>query len=413
MEDLPVANAFAEVNERVGAAARLLNLEPDLLQALTHCEREVSVWVPLRRANSKFEMLAGYRIQHSRARGPQKGGIRFHPTVDLDEVRALASLMTWKTSLVDVPFGGAKGGVAVDATALSAAEKEQVIRGWTRALGSVIGPQCDIPAPDVGTDAQTMAWLMDEYSKRKGFAPACVTGKPLELFGAPGREEATGRGTARMAAAVMERLGRTPRGARVAIQGFGNVGRFAALGCQALGMRVVAVGDVNGGIYNHEGLGLDEKTTVDALRARYSGAAVDASAVLSVDCDVLIPAALGEVIHAGNVGDVKAEFIVEGANKPTTMAADKVLVSRGVTVVPDILANSGGVIGSYFEWTQNVQEYRWTLERFRRELDDHMTRAFEETFEASKRFDVDLRTAAFVVGVGRVAAALRLRGSLT
>src|SRR5487761_2300110 len=257
MEDLPVANAFAEVNERVGAAARLLNLEPDLLQALTHCEREVSVWVPLRRANSKFEMLAGYRIQHSRARGPQKGGIRFHPTVDLDEVRALASLMTWKTSLVDVPFGGAKGGVAVDATALSAAEKEQVRRGWTRALGSVIGPQCDIPAPDIGTDAQTMAWLMDEYSRTHGFQPACCTGKPLALFGAPGREEATGRGVAQMVASILKATRRPTQGARVAIQGYGNVGRFAALRCRELGMNVVAIANVIGGIENQAGLDID------------------------------------------------------------------------------------------------------------------------------------------------------------
>ena len=412
MSDPPIPNAFAEVNERVRAAASLLDLESDLLLALTHCEREVSVSVPLRREETGMEMLAGYRIQHSRARGPQKGGIRFHPTVDLDEVRALASLMTWKTSLVDVPFGGAKGGVAVDSSTLSANEKEQVIRGWTRALGSVIGPQSDIPAPDVGTDAQTMAWLMDEYSKREGFSPACVTGKPLELFGAPGREEATGRGTARSAVAVVEHMGRTSQGMRVAIQGFGNVGRFAALVCQELGMRVVAVGDASGGVHNPAGLMLDQATTISALRESDSGEVIAASAVLTVDCDLLIPAALGDVIHAGNVEQVKAEFIVEGANKPTTMAADAALIARGVTVVPDILANAGGVIGSYFEWTQNVQEYRWTLERFRNELDDHMTRAFEETYGASKHYGVDLRSAAFVVAVGRVASALRLRGSL-
>lgn len=412
MSDLAAPIAFAEVNERVEAAAHLLDLESDLLLALTHCEREVSVSVPLRRDDKSFEVLPGYRIQHSNARGPQKGGIRFHPTVNLDEVRALASLMTWKTSLVDVPFGGAKGGVAIDASNLSATEKEQIIRGWTRALGSVIGPQSDIPAPDVGTDAQTMAWLMDEYSKRAGFSPACVTGKPLELFGAPGREEATGRGTARMAALVLERMGRPVAGARVAIQGYGNVGRYAALVCQELGMRVVAVGNSTGAVHHPEGLTLDVSTTVASLRDSNVGDWIGSDEVLTVDCDVLIPAALGAVIHAGNVQDVQAEFIVEGANQPITAAADTVLLARGVTVVPDILANAGGVIGSYFEWTQNIQQYRWSLERFRRELDDHMTGAFEETFQATKRYGVDLRTAAFAVAVGRVASALRLRGSL-
>jgi glutamate dehydrogenase (NAD(P)+) len=402
--------AFDQVNERVQRAAALLGLDPAVEEALTHCEREVSVAIPLRRDDGSFEVLDGYRIQHSSARGPQKGGIRFHQDVDLDDVRALSSLMTWKTALVDVPFGGAKGGVAVDSTTLSAREKEQVIRRWTRSLVNILGPQSDIPAPDIGTDAQTMAWLMDEFSRLQGFQPACVTGKPLELFGAPGREEATGRGVANMAAMVLSRYGHPVKGASVVVQGFGNVGGYAALVCQELGMSVVAIADVEGGVYNPAGLSLTGASSVKSLLQAGQGVAVGSSEVLTLDCDVLIPAALGGVIDEGNVGDVRCSFLIEAANQPTTIAAEVVLLKRGVVIVPDILANAGGVIGSYFEWTQNVQEYRWTIERFRAELDAHMSRAFEEMYEASLQFKVDLRLAALTVAVRRVSEAYRLRG---
>ena len=404
--------AFEEVNLRVRAAGEILGLSDSTLAALMHCERETSISIPLRRESGEFEVLEGFRIQHSSARGPQKGGIRFHPSVDLDEVRALASLMTWKTALVDVPFGGAKGGVAVDAASLSPREKEHVIRSWTRMLSPILGPQADIPAPDIGTDAQTMAWLMDEYSRTHGFQPACCTGKPLALFGAPGREEATGRGVAQTASSMLERSGRLVRGARVALQGFGNVGRFAALRCQELGMSVVAIADVHGGIENQRGLQIGLDSTVEQLLAASSGALVSSDGVLSVDCDVLIPAALGGVISVDNVDSLRCEFIVEAANQPTSAAADQVLRNRGITVVPDILANAGGVIGSYFEWTQNVQEYRWSLERFLEELDGYMSRAFDATYGAAERLQTDLRTAAFTTAVERVAESYRLRGSL-
>jgi glutamate dehydrogenase (NAD(P)+) len=320
--------------------------------------------------------------------------------------------MTWKTALVDVPFGGAKGGVAVDAGGLSAREKEHVIRSWTRLLSPILGPQADIPAPDVGTDAQTMAWLMDEYSRIHGFSPACCTGKPLALFGAPGREEAVGRGVAQMAASILGRAQRPVEGARVALQGFENVGKFTALHCRKLGMTVVAIADVRGGIENQDGLELALETTVEELLAHSMGEAVSSDGVLEVECDVLIPAALGNVITVDNVDELRCEFIVEGANQPTSAVADEILRGRGVTVVPDILANAGGVVGSYFEWTQNVQEYRWSLERFRSELDGYMSRAFDATCVAAERLKTDLRTAAFTTAVERVAESYRLRGAL-
>jgi glutamate dehydrogenase (NAD(P)+) len=408
----PSQQAFEEVNARVRQAAETLGLSDSVVSALVHCEREIVISIPLRRDNGEFEVLDGFRIQHSSARGPQKGGIRFHPAVDLDDVRSLASLMTWKTALVDVPFGGAKGGVTVDAAALSPREKEHVIRAWTRALSPILGPQADIPAPDIGTDAQTMAWFMDEYSRIHGFQPACVTGKPLALFGAPGREEATGRGVAQMAASILKASKRPTQGARVALQGYGNVGRFAALRCRELGMNVVAIANVNGGVENGAGLELGVDSTVEGLLAESKGSPISSDDVLTVDCDVLIPAALGGVITLGNVDTIKCEFLVEAANQPTLANADEALRARGVTVVPDILANAGGVIGSYFEWTQNVQEYRWSLERFRGELDAYMERAFEATYKSADRMKTDLRTAAFTTAVERVAEAHRLRGAL-
>ena len=405
------SSAFAEVNEKVAQAGEILGLKSGLISALSNCEREVVISIPLRR-NDDVEILTGYRVQHSSARGPRKGGIRFHQDVDLDEVRALASLMTWKTALIDVPFGGAKGGVAVDASKLTPLEKEEIIRRWTRSLVHVLGHHRDIPAPDMGTDSRTMAWLMDEFHRLEGFQPACVTGKPVELFGAPGREEATGRGVARIAAATLEKNSVKVEGAVVAIQGFGNVGRFAALVCQELGMKVVAISDVSGGIFNRDGIDIaaifQQKTLADVQADERIGAAE----VLEVKCDVLIPAALGGVINEENVSRINADFIIEGANQPITAAADKELRAQGVLIVPDILANSGGVMGSYFEWTQNIQEYRWPIEKFRSELDARMEKAFSKVHAISKEYSVDLRTAAFIVSVGRVAEAFEIRGSL-
>lgn len=405
------SSAFNEVNEKVAQAGALLNLKPGVIKALSSCEREVVISIPLRREND-VEVLTGYRVQHSSARGPRKGGIRFHQDVDLDEVRALASLMTWKTALIDVPFGGAKGGVAVDASKLNDIEKEEIIRRWTRSLVHVLGHHRDIPAPDMGTDARTMAWLMDEFHRLEGFQPACVTGKPVELFGALGREEATGRGVAQITAATLEKSGAKVKGATVAIQGFGNVGRYAALVCQELGMKVVAISDVTGGIKDKSGIDIKEIFSHKTLATVEGYERMNADELLETNCEVLIPAALGGVINETNCGKINADFIVEGANQPITIAADRELRASGVVIVPDILANSGGVMGSYFEWTQNIQEFSWPLNKFRRELDLRMEKAFGNVHVVSKKYSVDLRTAAMVVAVGRVAQAFELRGSL-
>lgn len=405
------SSAFDEVNEQVARAGALLNLKPGVIKALSSCEREVVISIPLRR-DEDVEVLTGYRVQHSSARGPRKGGIRFHQDVDLDEVRALASLMTWKTALIDVPFGGAKGGVAVDASKLTPIQKEEIIRRWTRSLVHVLGHHRDIPAPDMGTDSRTMAWLMDEFHRLEGFQPACVTGKPVELFGALGREEATGRGVAQITAATLEKHDAKVKGATVAIQGFGNVGRYAALVCQELGMKVVAISDVTGGIKDKGGIDIKEIFGHKTLETVEGYDRITSAEVLEINCEVLIPAALGGVINESNCGKINADFIVEGANQPLSIAADRELRASGVVIVPDILANSGGVMGSYFEWTQNIQEFSWPLEKFRRELDLRMDKAFGNVHKVSKQYSVDLRTAAMVVAVDRVAEAFDMRGSL-
>ncbi len=404
-------SAFDEVNEKVAQAGELLNLKPGVIKSLSSCEREVVISIPLRREND-VEVLTGYRVQHSSARGPRKGGIRFHQDVDLNEVRALASLMTWKTALIDVPFGGAKGGVAVDASKLTPIQKEEIIRRWTRSLVHVLGHHRDIPAPDMGTDARTMAWLMDEFHRLEGFQPACVTGKPVELFGAHGREEATGRGVAQITAATLEKHGAKVNGATVAIQGFGNVGRYAALVCQELGMKVIAISDVTGGITDKSGIDIKGIFSHKTLETVEGYERITSDEVLEINCEVLIPAALGGVINESNCGKINADFIVEGANQPLSITADRELRASGVVIVPDILANSGGVMGSYFEWTQNIQEFSWPLEKFRRELDLLMEKAFGNVHKVSKQYSVDLRTAAMVVAVGRVAEAFEMRGSL-
>jgi glutamate dehydrogenase (NAD(P)+) len=384
-------SAFAEVNELVAQAGSVLNLKKGLVDAISACEREVTISIPLHREDG-IEVLTGYRVQHSSARGPRKGGIRFHQDVDIDEVRALASLMTWKTALIDVPFGGGKGGVTVDATKLTPLEKEEVIRRWTRTLINVLGPNRDIPAPDLGTD--------------------CVTGKPVGLFGAPGREEATGRGVAQITAATLQQNGRKVEGATVAIQGFGNVGRFAALVCQELGMKVIALSDMSGGMVDKKGIDIKSIFNVGSLADVKSDNRIGSAEVLEIECDVLIPAALGNVINDSNVDKVKASFIVEGANQPIMTSADKKLRANNIVIVPDILANSGGVMGSYFEWTQNIQQFSWPKEKFRAELDVRMQTAFVNVNETAKKYKTDLRSAAFIVSVARVAEAFSVRGSL-
>lgn len=400
---------FDEVNQRVAEAANFLALKPGMVQTLQSCEREVVISIPLRRKND-VEVLQGYRVQHSSARGPRKGGIRFHHEVNLDEVRALASLMTWKTALIDVPFGGAKGGVAVDPTQLEEIEKEEIIRRWTRSLVNVLGHHRDIPAPDMGTNARTMAWLMDEFHRIEGFQPACVTGKPVELFGALGREEATGRGVAQITGAALEKNDRKIKNAEVVIQGFGNVGKYAALTCQEMGMKVIAISDVNGAKYNKSGFNVAELMSLTP--SQFPGEDIDPEELLQLKCDVLIPAALGGVINEKNAGALRCEMLVEAANQPTTIEADKLLSDGGVVIVPDILANAGGVMGSYFEWTQNIQEFSWPIEKFRDELDSRMAKSFSTVNKTAKKYGVNLRTAAMIVAVGRVAEAVAMRGAL-
>jgi len=405
-----VHSAFEDVNRFVRGAAKQLEVADDVVAAIVACEREVVVSLPLRRDDGRIDVLTGYRVQHSQARGPRKGGIRFHQTVDLDDVRALASLMTWKTALIDVPFGGAKGGVAVDPRQLSEREHEELIRRWTRTMVHVLGPHRDIPAPDMGTTSRTMGWLMDEFHRLEGFQPACVTGKPIALFGAPGREEATGRGVIQIAAAALQAQQLKVSGKRVVVQGFGNVGKFAISCAIERGMKVIAVSDVTGAVSAPNGLTVEDTlaTSVSELFGRYTQ--IDPATVLEVECDVLIPAALGGVIHDGNVARISAPLVIEAANQPIIGGADAALRNRGITVVPDILANAGGVLGSYFEWTQNIQEFRWPLERFREELDLRMATAFNNVFETSQRYSCSLREAAFIVAVGRVVESFMLRG---
>jgi glutamate dehydrogenase (NAD(P)+) len=408
--------AFQAVNRYFEEAARLIDLDEHMYSVLTTTYREISVQIPVRRDDGDLVVVRGYRVQHNGARGPYKGGIRYHPTADLEEVRALAALMTWKTALLGLPFGGAKGGIEVDPTEMSAAELQRMTRRFTSGIGHVIGPYRDIPAPDMNTNAQTMAWMMDAYSATHGYSPAIVTGKPLDLGGAPGREAATGRGVVYVLRAHCEARGRDVRGLRVAIQGFGNVGSWAAREAAAAGATVVAVSDRFGGVRHDAGLDVerlaravgDGGTVADTDQAGTDR--VTNEELLVGPCDVLVPAALGEVIDADNARELQASVVVEAANYPVTPDADKVLGDRGVTVIPDVLANAGGVTGSYFEWTQNIQQFTWKEDRFNEELRDRLRTAYDATAAAAADLGCTLRQAAFALGIRKVAQAARLRG---
>ncbi|NEE03318.1 glutamate dehydrogenase [Phytoactinopolyspora halotolerans] len=399
----------------VDAAARAVALEEDVADVLGSSYREVSVQVPLRRDDGSLLVAHGYRVQHNGARGPYKGGLRYHPEADLDEVRALASLMTWKTALLDLPFGGAKGGLQVDPRQLSEGELQTLTRKFALSLSHVLGVYRDIPAPDVNTNAQVMAWFMDAYSGRHGYSPAAVTGKPVDLGGAPGREAATGRGLVYVLEAAARRWSWDLAGRRVVIQGFGNVGSWAARELVTLGARIIAVSDVGGGIFNDNGL--DVERVVEAVAAGGSVADADVGytkvsneELLTLDCDILVPAALGGCITAGNAADIRASVVVEGANHPVTPAADDVLADRGIRVLPDILANGGGVTGSYFEWTQNIQQFQWKEDRFNAELRDRLDRAVNEVAAYAEEHACTYRLAAYSIALERVARAVRLRG---
>ena len=396
-------------------AADKLDLADSMRQMLIVPKREVQVQVSIELDNGEIATFIGYRVQHDDSRGPMKGGLRYHHLVDLDEIRSLAALMTLKTAVVNIPFGGAKGGIAVNRRSLSRRELERVTRKFIDGIHDIIGPDTDIPAPDVGTDAEVMAWIMNQYSKYHGFNPAVVTGKPAELYGIPGREEATGRGVGILTLKTLSRLGRKPPETRVAIQGFGNVGTHTAKFLYDADAKVVAISDVSGAYYKAEGLDVMAAIRFvnqndHSLEGFTGGEKISNEDLLALDVDILIPAALGGVITAENVGRVKAPIIIEAANEPVRPDADDALAARGVLVLPDILANSGGVTVSYFEWAQNRQHYKWNLDRVRQELDRVLTPAFDSVWDLSREKKVSLRTAAFMVGIERVAQATMLGG---
>jgi glutamate dehydrogenase (NAD(P)+) len=365
---------------------------------------------------SDVESLFGYRVQHLLTMGPTKGGIRYSPDVNLGEVAALAMLMTWKCAIVGLPFGGAKGGVRVDPLTLSRSETQRVTRRYTAEIINFIGPNKDIPAPDMGTDEQVMAWIMDTYSQQVGHSePAVVTGKPPALGGSVARREATGRGLVSLLPMAAQQAGMSLDGACVSVHGFGNVGRYAALAAQQLGTRVVAISDISGGIHNGRGVDVEDAMAyVDKHRTLEGftggGDRITNQELLTIDCDVLMPCATGGVVTGDNAGDIKAKIIMEGANGPTTLAADEILNDRGVLVVPDILANAGGVTVSYFEWVQDLQNYFWSESEIVGRLREIMSRAFDEVLSVATKHDTDLRTAALIRGIRKVADAKLARG---
>ncbi len=406
---------FEAVQMYFHRAADELELAESLRTVLIRAEREVQVQIPVEMDNGELHSFIGYRVQHNRARGPMKGGLRYHPDVDLDEVRSLASLMTWKTAVVDIPYGGAKGGVAVAVHKLSHRELERITRKFVDEIHDIIGPDTDIPAPDMGTDHRVMAWIMNQYNKYHGFNPGVVTGKPVEYYGIPGREEATGRGVGILTLKLLGRLGRKPAGTRVAIQGFGNVGTHTAKYLHEADCKIVAVSDAKCGYFRADGLDIPKalRHTLEHDRSicGYQDAdQITNAELLALDVDVLIPAAIGGVITAENAPRVKAPIIVEGANAPVHPDADDILDKSGIIVLPDILANAGGVTVSYFEWAQNRQFYNWSLNRVRQELEKTLTSAFEVVWERSKNRNISLRTAAFMLGIDRVARAATLGG---
>jgi glutamate dehydrogenase (NAD(P)+) len=405
---------LALVNHHFDRASRVLKLNAKLAERLRNIERKFEVLVPVPLEDGREELFRCYRIQHNSARGPYKGGLRYHPGVGGDEMTALAMLMTVKTAMLDVPFGGSKGGVCIDPDRLSFAELQRLTRRVTNAIDPVIGPNVDIPAPDLNTNGQVMAWMLDEYSRRHGYTPAIVTGKPRELGGSEGREEATGLGVAIITEEAARKIELDLHGARVVIQGFGNVGSHTARCLHDRGAIVVGVGDLHGGKYCPHGIELDEALRLQAsegtIRNLQSADDCTDAELLELDCDVLIPAALEWVLTADNAERIKARLVVEAANAPTTLEADTLLASRGVRVVPDVLANAAGVTVSYFEWVQNLQQTSWPVDQVHRELKARMLRASEATWARAQHCGCTLREAAYVLALNRVAEATRIRG---
>ena len=407
-------NAYQTTNHFLDQAFELLGTAERYRTVLVTPSRELRVELVIELDDGSMGHYIGYRVQHDDSRGPFKGGLRYHPDVDLDEVRSLASLMTWKTAVVDVPFGGAKGGIQVDPKQLSRRELERLTRRFVEQISPVIGPVTDIPAPDMNTNAQVMGWFFDEYSRRQSFTPAIVTGKPVELHGSLGREAATGRGCLIAIREVLAATGKKLEGTRFAIQGFGNVGSWLARLLHGEGAKIIAASDARGGVFRGDGLDIpallaharETKSVVDFPGTE----AINNTAILTLECDVLVPAALGHVLHEGNARDVRASYVLEAANGPTTAEADQVFNERGIVCVPDIWANAGGVTVSYFEWTQNTQKLKWTEEQVNTELERHMVaghRAIRIMMDSQR---CSMRTAAFAVGVSRVKEATDLRG---
>ena len=407
-------NNFKACCDQFERAADKLGLEENFSNSLMMPDRELAVEVPLNRDDGSLAVFKGYRIQHNNARGPFKGGIRYHQEVDLDEVRALAALMTYKTAVVDIPYGGGKGGITIDPRDYSERELEQLSRRFFRRISPIIGVNKDIPAPDVNTTAQIMAWFMDEYSQNHGYSPGIVTGKPIDLGGSLGREAATGRGvyfTIREAAAEFEV---DLSEATAVIQGFGNVGSFAAKFLHEAGCKVIAVSDVSGGL--HEPNGLDISSLTDYVKENRviegsgQGKKLSNEELLTVQCDFLVPAALGGVIHKMNADNLNCRFVIEAANGPTTPPGDEILFDKSIPVIPDILTNAGGVTVSYFEWVQNLQQFRWEEDDVNAKLEKKMVSAYSEVSALRKEKKVSFRTAAFMVAIDRVARSVKLRG---
>jgi glutamate dehydrogenase (NAD(P)+) len=413
-----IYNPFENMLQVLDKAAGMLGLAKDDYIVLKYPERELKVSIPVEMDDGSIRVFEGYRVQHSSSRGPCKGGIRYHQDVDIDEVKALAAWMSFKCAVVNIPYGGGKGAVKVDPKELSKSELKRLTRRYTAMILPLIGPERDIPAPDVNTNAEIMGWIMDTYSMFKGYTvPGVVTGKPVEIGGSLGRKEATGRGVMFMTHEILHRTGLPVLGTRVAVQGAGNVGGVAAKLLYESGCKVVAISDVSGGIYKKTGL--DIREVLDYLAsgreqlADYNDQAVQHitnEELLAVDCDVLIPAAMENQINADIAQKVKAQIVVEGANGPTTVDADKLLEARGIKVVPDILANAGGVVVSYFEWVQNIQSLMWDEEEVNKTLEKIMIRAFNEVWEKSREKNTSMRMGAYMVAIDRIVKAKKIRG---
>ena len=403
---IPLARVLPRILRRAG-------LKPNIANTLEMPDRELTVEVPFRKDNGEMESVLGFRVQHNNTRGPFKGGIRYHEHVDIEEVRSLATLMTWKTSLLDIPYGGGKGGIGVNPSKYSRTELERMSRNFFRAIDPIIGANIDIPAPDVNTNAQVMSWFMDEYSQTHGYTPAIVTGKPLELGGSEGREAATGRGTAVITRETADKWGIELKNAKVVIQGFGNVGSYAAKFLHEYGCKIIGVSDVTGGLYDPDGLDIpslfehnSKNRTIDGFK---QGKKISNDELLALECDFMIPAALGSAINKTNVDSLNCKVIVEAANGPVTGDAANKLWDRKIGIIPDILTNAGGVTVSYFEWVQNLQQFKWTEDDVNAKLETKMVNAFNEVFELREKNNVPMRIASFMVAIDRVHKAYELR----